>query len=233
MSGKTSPRLDDPAAERVGSSVSGGNVAAAATANGCVAWRCGAGLEDKRKTAGKGKGRGSGGKGGGSGKGRAARGVGGAGLRTEGSEPAWKAIEDSKVGYYLTGESDLGAVTLPDLPTSQGPTTVRVTHSNSYGRVDADIFVRIEDPVSPLGVMDFDTVPDWTKAALVEEIVWDDDEEAWVAAPKRIVGDTMWRATYDATLQFSPGQHLIEIKLVSREEAVCSIVLSNWKVRVR
>jgi hypothetical protein len=75
-------------------------------------------------------------------------------------------------------------------------------------------------------------VPDWTKAALVEEIIWSDEEQAWVAAPKGMIGDTLWCATYDAALQFRPGRHLIEIKLVSREEAVCSIVLSNWKVRV-
>jgi hypothetical protein len=148
------------------------------------------------------------------------------------SKPERKAIDDSKVGYYLTGESTLAAAALPDPPTSKGPTTIRVTHANSYGRVDADVFVRIGDPQSPLGVMDFDTVSDWTKATLVEELVWDDAKETWIAAPKRIVGDTMWCATYDAALQFNPGRHLIEIKLVSREEAVCSIVLSNWKVRV-
>jgi hypothetical protein len=154
-------------------------------------------------------------------------------MPTRRSQTERKAIEDSKVGYYLTGESILAAATLPDPPTSEGPTTVRVTHTNSYDRVDADVFVRIGDPESPLGVMDFDTVPDWTRATLVEEIVWNDKKGAWVAAPKRIVGDTMWCATYDADLQFRPGRHLIEIKLVSREEAVCSIVLSNWKVRVR
>ena len=144
-----------------------------------------------------------------------------------------KAIEDPKVMYHLTGESILAAATLPPRPTSKQPTIVRVTHTNSYGRVDSDIFVRIGDPKAPLDAEDFDTVSDWQKATLVEELIWDDATQDWVAAPGTFEGETTWRATYDVQLQFPPGQHLIELKIISREAVVCSIVLSNWTVKVK
>ena len=57
--------------------------------------------------------------------------------------------------------------------------------------------------------------------------------EEWIPRPKKIVGETMWQATYDAELQFPRGKHLIEIKFISPIEHVCSIVLSNWKVTVK
>src|SRR4051812_35222919 len=144
-----------------------------------------------------------------------------------------KAVEKSKHTYYLTGESILAAATLPDRPTSKGPTIIRVTHANSYGRVDSDIFARIGDPKSPLGAEDFDTVADWRKAALVEELIWDGNKRQWVAAPQDFRGEASWQATYDVELQFPPGTHLIEIKHISRDDVVCSIVLSNWIVKVK
>jgi hypothetical protein len=144
-----------------------------------------------------------------------------------------KAIEDSEVMYYLTGESTLAAATFPDRPTSKQPTVVRVTHTNSYGRVDSDIFVRVGNPKSPLDPEDFHTVSDWQQAKLVEELLWDIEKEGWIAAPQDIEGEALWCATYDAELHFQPGEHLIEIKIISREEAVCSIQLSNWTVKVK
>ncbi len=144
-----------------------------------------------------------------------------------------KAIEGSPVTYHLTGESTLAAASLPSPPTAKQPTIVRITHTNCYGPVDGAIFVRVGDPKSPLGAQDFDAVSDWTQAALVEEAIWDAKKEDWVPRPKRVADDTMWCATYDAPLQFTPGRHLIEIKFLSRHAAVCSIVLSDWQVRVK
>ena len=71
-------------------------------------------------------------------------------------------------------------------------------------------------------------------AVLVEELVWNDRAGDWVAAPREVVDEAPWRATYEVELRFSRGRHLIEIKFVSPEpDVVCSIVLSNWVVRVR
>jgi len=154
-------------------------------------------------------------------------------MPAEPTSAARKAIEASEVMYYLTGESTLAAATLPDRPTSKQPTVVRVTHTNSYGRVDSDIFVRLGDLKVPLDAEDFDTVSGWQQAAMVEELVWEIEKEDWIAAPQDIEGEALWCATYDVRLQFPPGEHLIEIKILSREEAVCSIVLSNWRVRVK
>jgi hypothetical protein len=154
-------------------------------------------------------------------------------MPAKGTSTARKAILDSEVMYYLTGESTLAAATLPDRPTSKQPTIVRVTHTNSYGRVDSDIFVRVGDPKSPLDAEDFDSVSDWQQARLVEELVWNIHKEDWIAAPQDIEGEALWCATYEAEFQFQPGEHLIEIKIISREQAVCSIVLSNWSVKVK
>lgn len=149
-------------------------------------------------------------------------------------DPRKRIIKDPEVTYYLTGESILSAVTVPYPPTAGGPTTIRVTHNNSYGPCRGDVFVRVGDPETPLGIEDFDTVSDWTPAVLIEEVVWDDRAGDWVAAPRRVVGDTTWQATYEAELRFRRGRHRIEIKFVSPEpDVVCSIVASNWEVRVR
>ncbi|HAB19859.1 MAG TPA: hypothetical protein PLX89_24355 [Verrucomicrobiota bacterium] len=135
--------------------------------------------------------------------------------------------------YYLTGESVLRASASPYPPRSKTPTLIRFTHSNCYGPVDADIFVRIGDPKSPLGHLDFNTVSDWRKAKLVAETVLDYETEEWIPRPPKIIGEMSWEATYEAELQFAPGKHLIEIKFMSSIEAVCSLVLSNWEVRVK
>ena len=65
----------------------------------------------------------------------------------------------------------LKAATIPQPPTAMTLTAVRVTHNNSYGFMDSDIFVRVGNPKSPLGAEDFDTVSDWRKATLIEDLV--------------------------------------------------------------
>jgi hypothetical protein len=150
-------------------------------------------------------------------------------------QPAWKQVESSaaKVSFYLTGESVVRAVTIPDPPSSKTPTVVRITHSNVYGRVDSEVFVRLGDPSRPLGVQDFDTVADWRKAKLVEDLLWSDEREDWISRSKAKGDTSVWSGTYEAELQFSGGHQQIELKLISRVPQVCSIVLSNWKVYVR
>ena len=147
---------------------------------------------------------------------------------------AWRQLEDSTAAatFYLTGESVVRAATIPTHPTSKAPTTVRVTHSNSIGRVDSDVFVRLGDPKAPLKWNAFDTVFDWRNAPVVEDLLWSDEREEWVIRGKAEGAGILWSGTYETTLQFPHGHHLIEIKIVSRVPEVCSIVL-NWKVFVR
>jgi hypothetical protein len=142
-------------------------------------------------------------------------------------------LKGQEVECYLTGESVLRGSASPFPPKSKVPTRIRFTHSNSYGPMDADIFVRVGDPKSPLRFTDFDTVSDWVKAVLVADTMWDDEKEAWVPRPKENVGEMSWQAIYEADIQFTPGKHSIEIKFVSAVELVCSMVLSNWEVNVK
>jgi hypothetical protein len=148
---------------------------------------------------------------------------------------AWRQIEHwaAKVEFQLTGESIIRAATIPSPPSSKTPTVVRITHSNSYGLVDSDVFVRLGDPKRPLGVQDFDTVTDWQKTELVEDLLWRDDREAWVLRSKAKGDTSVWSGTYEVEIPFPKGHHQIEIKIISRVPEVCSIVLSNWKVYVR
>jgi hypothetical protein len=151
------------------------------------------------------------------------------------AKSAWKRVESAaaKVYFQLTGDSVLHGATIPEPPSSKTPTVVRVSHSNSYGRVNSDIFVRLGDPKKPLDVQDFDTVSDWRKAALVEDLLWSDEREQWVLAVKAKGDTSVWCGTYEAEFQFPKGHHQIELKIISRVPEVCSIVLSNWKVYVR
>jgi hypothetical protein len=141
--------------------------------------------------------------------------------------------KDPEVSYYLTGESVLRASASPFPPKSKTPTLIRFTHSNSYGPVGSEVFVRIGDPKAPLGMADFDTVSDWKKAKLTADTVWSDEKDEWIPRPKKVTGETAWQATFEAELQFTPGKHVIEIKFLSSIEHVCSIVLSNWEVSVK
>jgi hypothetical protein len=154
-------------------------------------------------------------------------------MATKKSEQDWKQVKDSKIYFQLTGESVLRAATIPTPPTSKTPTIVRVTHSNVYGRVDSDVFVRLGDPKKPLDVQDFDTVSDWRKAELVEDLLWSDEREAWLERANAKGERSVWSGTYEAEIQFPKGHHQIELKIISRVPEVCSIVLSNWKVYVR
>ena len=156
-------------------------------------------------------------------------------MATKKTQPAWKQVEPdaAKVNFYLTGESVIHAATIPEPPSSKTSTVVRVSHSNSYGRVDSDVFVRLGDPKKPLDVQDFDTVSDWRKAELVEDLLWSDEREEWVLKAKAKGDTSVWCGTYEAEIQFPKGHHQIELKIISRVPEVCSIVLSNWKVYVR
>jgi hypothetical protein len=160
--------------------------------------------------------------------------VGGNTMADKKSQKEWKMIEDanSEVQFYLTGESVLKATTIPAPPSSKTATIVRVTHYNSYGPVDSDIFVRLGDPKKPLDVQDFDTVSDWRKAELVEDLTLNDSSGEWMLRGKD-EGEASWSGTYEVEMQFPKGQHQIELKIISRVPHVCSIVLSNWKVSVR
>ena len=148
---------------------------------------------------------------------------------------SWKKIEDKNAdkSFFLTGDSLLHAATIPKPPTAKGRTLVRVTHTNTYGCVDSDVFVRLGNPKKPLGVEDFDTVSDWQQAKRVEDLVLDGKTDKWVVRTKKNGEDTTWSGTYEVELQFPKGYSQIELKLISRVPAVCSIVLSNWKVFVR
>lgn len=154
-------------------------------------------------------------------------------MRAKKTQSTWKQVEDSDaaVTFYLTGESIIKAVTVPKPPSSKSPAIVRVSHSNSYGPVSSDIFVRLGNPKKPLGVQDFDTVSDWQKAKLVEDLIWDDEQ--WKSRGKAKGAGLLWTGTYEVEIQFPKGHHQIEMKVISREETVCSIVLSNWNVHVR
>jgi hypothetical protein len=150
-------------------------------------------------------------------------------------QSTWRQIPDSlaKVAFYLTGESVVKGTTIPAPPLSKQPTLVRVTHSNSTGPVDSDVFIRLGDPRHPLGVQDFDTVSDWRRATLVEDLLWNDERNDWVLRGKAKGIGSSWSGTYEAEIQFPKGHHQIELKMISRVPEVCSIVLSNWKVYVR
>jgi hypothetical protein len=153
---------------------------------------------------------------------------------TEARQRAWRQLVDStaKATFYLTSESVIRAATFPTPPARKGPTVVRVTHSNTIGRVDSDVFVRLGNPKRPLGPQDFGTVSDWRQAALVEDLLWNDVRDDWVPRGKAKGLGSSWSGTYEAKMEFPKGQHQIELKVISRVPEVCSIVLSNWKVYV-
>src|SRR5207248_7754603 len=89
-----------------------------------------------------------------------------------------KAIRDSETFWQLDGDSELHAVTIPEQPKATAATTIRLTHSNSYGPFDeAEFFVRVGDPDKPTDQDDLDSASDWIKAQLVEELVTVDGEE--------------------------------------------------------
>jgi hypothetical protein len=146
-----------------------------------------------------------------------------------------KQIADSNaaVTFDLTGESVIRAAVIPSPPRFKAPTVVRVSHSNSYGPVDSDVYVRLGDPKRPLDVQDFDTVSDWRKAELIEDLTWSDTRRKWARRGTSKGVGSYWSGTYEVAVQFPRGRHQIELKIISRVPEVFSIVLSNWQVYVK
>lgn len=155
-------------------------------------------------------------------------------MATKKTSEEWKQIAGSgaAVSFHLTGDSVIRAASLPTPPGSKTPTVIRVSHSNGYGPVDSDVFVRLGNPKKPLDVQDFDTVSDWRKAELVEDLT-NNEAGGWKPRGKAEGEGTYWCGTYEVEVLFPKGHHQIELKIISRVPQVCSIVLSNWKVYVR
>jgi hypothetical protein len=152
------------------------------------------------------------------------------------SDKKRKAVTDSEVFWQLDGESDLHVETSPDPPVSKSPTIIRLTHSNTYGPFDeADFFVRLGNPDKPTAPEDLDSAKDWSKASLVEELVFVGDEQILRSeAEEPFEEETPWEGTYEAQLILPPGRQTIEIKVVSRQpELLRSIVLADWEVVVQ
>jgi hypothetical protein len=148
----------------------------------------------------------------------------------------WQAVRDSGVVWELGGESDLRAVTLPHPPTANRNTTIRLTHSNTYGPVDdAEFFVRTGDMLRPTGADDLDSATDWVKANLVEELVYVEDTEMLRSeAQEPFEDETPWWGTYDAPLVLPAGRQRIEIKVVSHApNNLRAVVLADWEVNVQ
>lgn len=146
-----------------------------------------------------------------------------------------KVIRDSETFWQLDGESELMAETIPDPPARGGVTTIRLTHSNSYGPFDgAELFVRLGDPDNPTEPEDLDSSSDWIKADLVEELVYFDDEEMLRSeAQEPFEDETPWDGTYEARLTIPTGRHVIEIKIKSQHpDLLRSTVLADWEVTV-
>lgn len=146
-----------------------------------------------------------------------------------------KAVRDSETFWQLDGESELYAVTIPAPPKSGAATTIRLTHSNSYGPFDdAELFVRVGDPGKPTDQDDLDSATDWIQARLVEELVIVGDEEMLRSeAQEPFEDETPWEGTYDAQLMIPAGRRSIEIKIVSQHpELLRSLVLADWEVTV-
>lgn len=147
-----------------------------------------------------------------------------------------KAVRDSEAFWQLDGASDLYAATIPDPPEAGTATTVRLTHSNSYGPIDdVAFFVRVGDPAKPTGQDDLDSSADWVAAGLVEELVTVADEEMLRSeAEEPFEDETPWEGTYEAQLVIPAGQRSVEIKIVSQHpELLRSLVLADWEVTVR
>ncbi len=145
-----------------------------------------------------------------------------------------KMVSDSPNFWELPSESELQAITIPESPSSKSPTTVRITHCNSYGPVDdTELFIRLGNSNSPTDQDDVESHTDWVLAKLVEELVFvEDDYIPRSDAEEPFEDETVWCATYEAQLKLPAGSQLIEIKLLSRNDAMPSVVLSDWQVDV-
>ncbi len=148
----------------------------------------------------------------------------------------WKAVRDSGIVWELGGESELRTVTIPHPPQARTTTTIRLTHSNSYGPFDeAEFFVRVADLYRPTAHDDPESATDWVYAALVEELVFLNGEEVLRSeAEEQFEEETPWWGTYEARIDLPAGRQRIEIKVVSHApELLSSVVLADWEVNVR
>ena len=146
-----------------------------------------------------------------------------------------KAVRETENTWQLEGESDLSAITIPNPPASNSATTVRLTHSNSYGLFEGvDFFVRVGDPDQHTGEFDLDSNNDWVKAFLVEELVCVDDEEMLRSEAEEPFEDEVpWEGTYEAELVIPAGRRSIEIKIVSKHpKLLASRVLADWEITI-
>lgn len=146
-----------------------------------------------------------------------------------------KAVKETENTWQLEGESDLSAITIPNPPTPLSPTTVRLTHSNSYGPFDEiDFYIRIGNPDTPTDQFDLKSANDWVRTRLIEELVCVDNQEMFRSeAEEPFEEETPWEGTYEAELQIPSGRHSIEIKIVSRQPKImASRVLSDWEIVV-
>lgn len=146
-----------------------------------------------------------------------------------------KAVRETENTWQLEGESDLSAITIPNPPSANAATTVRLTHSNSYGPFDdVDLYVRVGNPDQPTAESDLNTANDWIKAHLIEELVSVGDEEIFRSeAVEPFKDETPWEGTYEADLQIPSGRRSIEIKIISRHtELLESRILADWKINV-
>lgn len=141
----------------------------------------------------------------------------------------------SPKSWELGGESVIHCETVPSPPVQGGKTTIRLTHSNSYGPVDNVWFaVRVGDLKSPLRDSEMDSVSDWVEMSLVTESVWIDGEERPRAEGEPeldpVVGG-VWAGTFEADLTFPSGKQRIEIRINSNTD-IGSGVISDWRIKV-
>ncbi len=136
--------------------------------------------------------------------------------------------------WELGGESVIHCALSPDPPEPGAKSTVRLTHSNTYGPVDdVTFFVRLGDLERP--TRDPEAVGDWIAMELVEEIVWFEGEErhrSEVAADVGPRDEMVWAGTFEAPLTLPEGKQRIELKVVSTGH-LPSGVISDWRVKVR
>jgi hypothetical protein len=147
---------------------------------------------------------------------------------------AIKAIRESAWTWQLAGESVLFAATDPGQLIRNAAATVRLTHTNVYGPIDATrLFVRIGNPGKPTAFDDLDSGGQWQPMTLVEELISVDGEMvARSSVQEPVYGEAPWQATFERELTFSRGKHLIEIKVVSEIEGMTGVI-SDWVVTVK
>jgi hypothetical protein len=142
---------------------------------------------------------------------------------------------DSKISWELGGESVIYCEIEPDPPHAGSDTLVRITHVNLYSPIDdVSFYIRIGDPQNPTAFNDMDSAEDWQKMGLIEEIIIVKDQEMYrsdLQKPLSRRAEVPWYGTFETTLSFPPGEHLIEIKVAS-DGFMQSGVIASWSVVV-